>query len=480
MTQIPEIKFGTDGWRALIARDFTFETVTRVAHAVAAALHESAPDKKRMIVGHDRRFLSREFAQTVATVYANEGYEVLLAPSFLPTPALSWAAKNEPGVVGATVITASHNPAAWNGFKFKEPFGGSAHPKTTKAFETKIAELGAKSFAAPTSEDFDRAAKSGKIRTYQPLEQYLEAVKKLIDLDRIRKAKLRVGLDVMHGAASGHLASLLRSNGVEVTELHGEDNPGFRGVPPEPIEKNLMELCAAVAKNDWACGLATDGDADRLGAVDEDGSYFSTQQILSVAYWHMLQNRKKKWSIARSVSTTRMVDLVAKRAGQKCFETPVGFKFIAEKMVNGEAQIGGEESGGIGIIDHLPERDGLLTALLLLELVATAGKGLRAVYDDLCKAERPYYFTRNDIHLTVEQARSVVRRLTENPPDRWQGRPVETLSKLDGFKFYLRDGSWILIRPSGTEPIFRIYAEAESLPASEQLTAEAKKFVETI
>jgi len=473
----PSIVFGTDGWRALIAREFTFSNVGLVAHAVAETSQEKAPMLTRMIVGYDRRFLSQRFAQTVAAVYVEHGYEVLFAQQYYPTPALSWAAKFETGVAGATVITASHNPPEWNGFKFKEPFGGSATPDTTKAFEARILKLQKKEVEPPDPEAFLRALKQGKIKEFNPMAKYAEALCRQVNVDAIRKVTNTVGLDVMYGSASSHFVTILRSLGVRVEELHGDENPGFHGTAPEPIAKNLGELCANVKNNHWACGLATDGDADRLGAVDEKGDYFTTQQILSVVYWHMLVNRKKKWNIARSGSTTRMVDLLAKRAGMKSFETPVGFKYIAEKMIQGEAQIGGEESGGIGIIDHIPERDGLLTGLLLLEILGTTGKGLRTIYEKICKEERPYYFTRYDIHLTPEQAQSVIERLKSNPPQAWDNRSVENLLTLDGFKFYLKDGGWVLIRPSGTEPIFRLYAEAESIEASEKLIEKAKAFV---
>lgn len=473
------IKFGTDGWRALIARDFTFDRVALVSKAALKVIKNQNPSRNQMIVGYDRRFLSQAFAKTAACVYAQEGVEVLFAETAIPTPALSWCAKNFPKALGATVITASHNPPEWNGFKFKEAFGGSALPKTTKAFEQTIEKLSSENVKAPPLKDFERFIKKGKINVFNLLPNYLEALKALLDVDRIRKADFTVGLDTMHGAATQHYKELLESVGVKTISLHEEENPGFRGVPPEPIGKNLPELCELTKKEKWACGLATDGDADRLGAVDELGEYFSTQKILSVVYWHMLRNRNKKWSISRSASTTRMVDLIAKSAGVSCIETPVGFKFIAEKMLAGEAQIGGEESGGIGIIDHIPERDGLLTGLLLLELMATEGKGLHAVYEDLCKEQRPYQFVRLDLHVSKEIMDQSMKRLQENPPNQWDGRAVETLSQIDGFKFYLKDGSWLLIRPSGTEPIFRLYAETESMEASEKLVRVAQKFVQS-
>ncbi len=472
-----DIRFGTDGWRGLIAKDFTFQTVAFVTQGVVQTLQKRTPHLKGMIVGYDRRFLSREFAETVAIIYAQNGFEVLFAESFLPTPALSWCAKNKANMAGATVITASHNPPQWNGFKFKEPFGGSALPETTKAFEQELERV-SPNLAFPIPETFVQFAKTGKIQLFNPLEVYFNGIKKQLDAKKIQNLRAVVGLDTMHGAGSNHYQTLLESFGVKVVSLHSEDNPGFRGVPPEPIEKNLPELMSLVKKEKLTCGLATDGDADRLGAVDENGNYFTTQQILSLVYWHMLKNRGKKWSIARSSSTTRMVDLIAARFNQKCFETPVGFKYIAEKIVRGEAQIGGEESGGIGIIEHIPERDALLTGLLLLEVIATTGKGLAALYEDLCREIRPYHFVRLDLHVGQDVMGRALHRLKENPPKEWSKRIVDTLSTLDGFKFYMKDGSWLLIRPSGTEPVFRLYAETESLQESDALVKVAKQFVE--
>ncbi len=474
-----QIKFGTDGWRALIARDFTFDNVTLVSKAVVAFAQKQSPRPKRIVVGYDRRFLSRQFAETAATVCAQGGLEVLMSKDYYPTPTLSWCAKQESDCVGAIVITASHNPPEWNGFKFKEPFGGSAHPDTTAAFEKATLTLALDDPQAPSSADFSQAVTERKIKMFDPMEAYLSAVRNQIDVETIAKAKLKVGVDSMYGSGAGHYKKLLESVGVEVVELHSDCNPGFNGTPPEPIGKNLPELSQLVKREKLACGLATDGDADRLGAIDEEGEPFTTQMILSVAYWHMLTHREKRWNISRSASTTRMVDLIAERAGLKCLETPVGFKYIADLMVKGQAQIGGEESGGIGIMDHIPERDGLLTGLLLLEVMAKTGKGLKALYEQLCREYRPYYFIRHDLHVDQGVMDRAMKRLQTRTPSEWDGRTVKEVSRIDGFKFYMEDGSWILIRASGTEPIFRLYAEMESLAASQKMIDCVRKYVES-
>lgn len=471
-----KIKFGTDGWRGLIADDFTFENVALVATAVARVIKKIQPHDTTMIVGYDRRFLSPEFAKTVAYIYASEGYQVLLANCFVPTPSISWSVKNTPSCAGGTMITASHNPYEWNGFKFKEKFGGSASTEMTKKFEDELKHISTFSFSL-NSQTYDQFIKNGQIKLFNPLEKYFDAVMRVIDVDAIRKRKFKIGLDTMYGAGSVHFRKLLEKLDVELVELHASENPTFDHTPPEPVEKNLLELSKVVKEKKLDCGLATDGDADRLGAVDENGQSFSTQKVLSTVYWHMITNRKKKWNIARSTSTTKMVDLIARKNGLTCIETPVGFKNIAQEMVKGNAQIGGEESGGIGFVDHIMERDGLLTGIMLLEIIATTGKKLSEVYKQICSEIRPYEFIRLDLHVPAQTMIQAMDKLSKNTPKEWLGKKVEFLQTLDGFKFYLEDGSWLLIRPSGTEPVFRLYAEAESLEASQKLLDAAQKFV---
>lgn len=470
------IKFGTDGWRGLIADDFTFYNVALVATSVARVIKRLQPTDQVMVVGYDRRFLSPEFARIVAYVYATEGYQVLLSNCFVPTPAISWSVKNTSNCAGGTMITASHNPYDWNGFKFKEKFGGSASTETTRLFEKEMENLESFSFSL-NEQKYTQFIQNGQIKLFNVMEKYFDAVLRMVDVDLIRKQKFKVGLDTMYGAGSNHFKKLLEKLDVDLTSIHSDENPTFGHTPPEPVEKNLFELSKLVRDKKLDCGLATDGDADRLGAIDELGNSFTTQKILSTVYWHMITHRKKKWSISRSASTTKMVDLIAKKYGYQCFETPVGFKNIAQEMVKGNAQIGGEESGGIGFVDHIMERDGLLTGLMLLEIMAVTGKKLSQVYRQICSEIRPYEFIRLDLHVPAQVMISAMDRLSKNTPKEWLGKKVEFLQLIDGFKFYLEDGSWLLIRPSGTEPIFRLYAEAESLEASQFLIDAAQKFV---
>jgi phosphomannomutase len=469
------IRFGTDGWRGVIARDFTFQNLANVTTGVCRHLKETAPKQNRLTIGFDRRFLSKEFAQMVASVAAFEGFQVAITQSYTPTPVLSYQAKHADDSAGAIVITASHNPCTYNGFKFKQTFGGSALQQTTEAFERAIDQL--TDVAVPCASVYQSYVKQGKIQEVDLMPAYQKTIFDLIDTQAITDAHFQVGVDCMYGSGSTHFRAILEALGVTVVEIHAEANPGFGGIAPEPVEKNLKNLSQLVQEQMLDAGFATDGDGDRLGAIDHQGRAFTTQMILSCVYWHMLKNKGKAWNIARSVSTTKMVDLLAEKYGQTCIETPVGFKFIAEKMVEGAAHIGGEESGGVGIETYIPERDGIFTALMLLEMMAVEKKPLADIYQDLCDTIRPYQFLRVDLKVPADTMQKAMAALKENPPQAWGGRKLERLQTIDGFKFYLEDGSWVLIRPSGTEPVFRLYAEAEDLEACRALTQEAEAFV---
>lgn len=470
------IRFGTDGWRAIIAKDFTFDNLARVAYGVARYLKQKHPERKNMYVGFDRRFLSEEFAQMVASIYAFEGFDVFLTKTYCPTPVLSFKANQDPKAIGATIITASHNPPIYNGFKFKEFYGCSALQATTDGFEKAIEEV--VDFSVPCEKVFQGYLKNNKIKRVDLMDTYRTALFKHIDTQKIKKAGFRVAVDCMYGSGSMFFREILESLDIETLEIHAEENPGFCGVAPEPVEKNLKILSNIVKEHHLSCGFATDGDGDRLGAVDEHGNAFTTQMILSCVYWHWLKNKKKPWNIARSVSTTKMVDLIAEKYGQICIETPVGFKYIADQMVQGKAQIGGEESGGVGIEGYIPERDGIFTALMLLELMAFEEKSLHEIYAQICEEIRPYQFVRLDLHVENEIMVASMKRLQDNPPNQWLDREIDWIQTIDGFKFYMKDGSWLLIRPSGTEPVFRIYAEAENLQACHMLTQTAKHWIE--
>ncbi len=469
-----DIKFGTDGYRAIIAKEFTFETLTRISKGVSQYLKKSLPERKTIVVGYDRRFLSKEFAKATCATFAKEGFKVFLTNDFAPTPCLSYWAKYMENCAGAVVITASHNPPDYNGFKFKETFGGSALLATTQAFEKEIEKIENNGDDLSLFESF---LEKGVITMFDPMPQYVQKLKSLVDVDAIVSSRFNVGVDTMFGSASKHFEKLLHEFNVKTHVIHDELNPSFNQTAPEPIFKNIQELSKMVVKQKLDCGFANDGDADRLGAIDENGNYFSTQMILSSVYWHMVVNRKKQWNISRSVSTTALVDLIAHQFNLKCIETPVGFKYIAQNIVEGDAQIGGEESGGIGIVDHLPERDGFLTALLLLEFMAKSKMKLAKLYQDICRQVRPYEFERLDLKVSKDIMEKALISLKETPPKQWMNVPVKSIQVIDGFKYYLEDGSWLLIRPSGTEPLFRLYAEAQNTTMAKAMVEAAKAHV---
>ena len=471
------IQFGTDGWRGLIAKDFTFDNVALVSHAVSITMKQKLPQHKTIIIGYDRRFLSSAFAETSACVFAFHGFHVKLTSNFTPTPVVAWTVKTTPGCAGGVMITASHNEYNWNGFKFKENFGGSACIETTQAFEKMLDNLKAENFELPQTHDLNHCLRQGTIEMFSPMESYNQNMASMFDIEKIRKKNYFVAIDSMYGAGSHHTKTFFESVGVRTVEIHSDENAFFNHTPPEPIDKNLMVLSKAVKEQNTICGLATDGDADRLGAIDEHGVSFSTQKILAVTYWHMLTHKNKKWNISRSVSTTNLVDTIANEKGFSCIETPVGFKNIAQNLLSGKAQIGGEESGGIGMVDHIMDRDGLFTAMMLLDHMATTDQTLSEIYANLCKQFRSCEFIRDDLLLSTSAMNQAIAKLKSNPPPQWLGTKVRRIESMDGTKFYLEDDSWILIRRSGTEPIFRLYAESTSLDRCQLLLAEVKKFI---
>ncbi|HSC72061.1 MAG TPA: phosphoglucomutase/phosphomannomutase family protein [Candidatus Methylomirabilis sp.] len=448
------IKFGTDGWRGVIARDFTFANLDLVAQATMDHFHREGLAEKGLIIGYDRRFLSREFAEAVAEVAAGNGIQVRLADDFAPTPAISWAV-HELKAGGGIMITASHNPPAYNGFKVKESFGGSARPSTTRLLEELVTAnraAGKPVQRLPLAE----ALAKGVVTLFDPREAYLRQLSSYVDLELIRRAAIPVVVDPMYGAGSGYLPTLLPG----ITEIHGEYNPSFGGQPPEPTEDHLQELAGLVAKNGFRAGLALDGDADRIGAVDETGEFFSSHRIFTVLLRHLHERKGLSGGVVKTVSTTRMIDLLAAKFGLPLFETPIGFKHICELMLENDILMGGEESGGLGVKGHIPERDGILMGLLLLETMAMSGKGLRELLNETMDEIGHFYYQRLDLPIAQPAKESLIIRLREGGLATIAGRPVASTNFSDGFKFIFGDGSWLLIRPSGTEPVLRLYSEA--------------------
>jgi phosphomannomutase len=463
------IKFGTDGWRGVIAREFTFDNLSIVAQATMDYLQREGLAQKGLVIGYDRRFLSREFAERVAEIAAGNGIRVFLTADYTPTPAVSWAVHAR-GAGGGIMITASHNPPVYNGFKVKESYGGSARPATTKTIEEQVAVNcadGRSILATPLSE----AMASGSVEIFDANNEYYDQLRRYVDMDLITKASLRFVVDPMYGAGSGALPLLIPG----CTEIHGAYNPSFGGQPPEPTEEHLQELSATVREGGYRAGLALDGDADRIGAVDENGDFFSSHMIYTVILRHLYENKGLRGGVVKTVSTTRMIDLLARKFGLQLFETPIGFKHICELMLENDILMGGEESGGLGVKGHIPERDGILMGLLLLEAMATSGKGLRQLLNETMDEIGHFFYRRIDLQIEQAAKEKLIHKLQTETMTEIAGRAVAGTNFSDGFKFFFEDGSWLLIRPSGTEPVLRLYSEASSPADVETLLAAGRE-----
>ena len=449
-----QIKFGTDGWRGVIAKEFTFDNLSLVAQATMDYLHKEGLAGKGLVVGYDRRFLSREFAERVAEIAAGNDIQVWLTDNYAPTPAVSWAV-HERGAGAGVMITASHNPPKYNGFKVKEAFGGSARPSTTKALEEMVAQnmAGNRGVQAMPLPD---AIKGGKVSLINAREPYFRQLARYVDLDLIRKAQIPAVVDPMYGAGTGFIPELLPGT----AEIHAIDNPAFGGQAPEPIEEHLAELSSLVKSGAYKVGLALDGDADRIGAVDETGEFFSSHRIFTVLLRHLYERKGLRGDVVKTVSTTRMIDLLAEKFGLALFETPIGFKHICELMLEHDILMGGEESGGLGVKGHIPERDGILMGLLLLEAMAMSGKGLRQLLFETMDEIGHFYYRRIDAPIENAAKERLITKLKHEGIKTIASRPVAEENFKDGFKYIFADGSWLLIRPSGTEPVLRLYSEA--------------------
>jgi phosphomannomutase len=467
------IKFGTDGWRGVIAADFTFERVALVAPVAAevlAELYGEITSSRTVIVGYDRRFQAEEFAAVAAEAVQAAGFDVLLSETYAPTPAFSWAAKQH-SALGAIVMTASHNPAAYLGLKVKGYFGGSVSPEVTKKIEAKLDR------EAPAS------GTPGTLKAFNPWPGYCEGLRGMVDISRIREAieqgKVTVFADVMHGAAAGGLSQLL---GVPVREIHSQRDPLFGGCAPEPLPKYLSQLFRVIRahKRALGAGLATgfvfDGDSDRIAAVDSAGNFLSSQILIPILLEHLAKRRGLTGEVVKTVSGSDLIPKVASLYGLPVFETPIGYKYIADRMLEVPVLVGGEESGGIGYGTHIPERDALLSALYLLEAVVESGEDLGEIYSRL-QGETGFNaaYDRIDLPLASMEVRSrLLEELQKAPLPEIAGVPVVDCNPVDGYKFRLGDGSWLLIRFSGTEPVLRLYCEAANLKRVHETLAWAK------
>lgn len=465
------IHFGTDGWRAVISDTFTFANLRMVAQAIADALRagnwnngvpiKGEVDPNKVVVGFDTRFLSDRYAIDVARVLAANGFQVFLAQSDAPTPAISFAVKHL-GACGGVMITASHNAPRYNGVKLKAAYGGSALPEQCRRVEVYLNDNEARG-RGPNLMDYEVARENGLIQRFNPLIAYYDHLRSLIDFDIIADHPPRVVVDSMYGSGRGVIKGILQGTGCEVHEIRHEMNPGFGGVHPEPIGKYLNALAGAISTGLGDLGLATDGDADRIGAMDGRGNFVDPHKIMALSIRYLVEKRGWRGPVVRTVSTTRMVDRLAERYGLPVYETPVGFNYIADYMLREPVLIGGEESGGISIQGHIPEGDGIMMGLLILEMIANYQTSLDDLVENLLADVGPAHYKRTDLRLNHPVSKAVMTdRLVLQAPSHIGGEAVDGLSTIDGVKYLLHDGSWLLIRPSGTEPVLRVYAEGRS------------------
>ncbi|MHB1415337.1 MAG: phosphoglucomutase/phosphomannomutase family protein [Chloroflexota bacterium] len=455
-----EIKFGTDGWRAVIAEDYTFDNVRICAQSVASYLHDTGAAGKGFIVGYDTRFGSEHFAAAVAEVLAANGIVTHLCDRATPTPVVSYSILTEE-TAGAAMITASHNPAIWNGFKYKPEYAGSASPEVVAELEKRIGAIQRGEIKVKRSA-LNQEIDQGLVRYLDPNPSYLQHVGELVDLKKLRDAGLTVVADAMYGAGAGYFDRLLEGGETHLVTLHQERNPVFPGLErPEPIDENLHALKKAVPAESASLGLATDGDADRIGAVDENGRYINQLWMFGLLALYLLEVKKWRGPMIKSLTTTSMIDALGKQYDVPVYETAVGFKYIGPKMLEVDAIIGGEESGGFGFRNHIPERDGVLSGLFLLDLVVQLNRTPSELVKYLFDKVGPHYYDRLDLTFKAEDRQAIVDRIRKARPETISGSRVTDVVTVDGFKFMLADGSWLLIRFSGTEPIIRIYTETD-------------------
>ena len=463
------IKFGTDGWRGVIARDFTFDNVEIVTQAIADYLESQPPSRREVLIGYDARFMAGRFARCVAEVLAANGFHIELLDRPFPTPYVSFEARRRQ-LAGGIMVTASHNPPEFLGIKFKAPFGGSATPAIVQQIESYLFKT--------TPRRLNRGEAADRIHVISPNPEYLDHVKSLVGFDAIRKSKIKAVIDSMHGTGLRLLEEILQEQGVVCRTIRYNPDPLFGGVSPEPMPENLGALKIAILEDQADIGLATDGDADRLGVMDQQGRYVNTHQILCLLILHLVQKRNWTGKVVKTFSQSVLVEKICRKLGLPFEIVPIGFKNIAEVMLQEDVLIGGEESGGVGVKNHLPERDGILLNLLMLEAVAESGKSLHDMVLDLWKEYGEFHFQRNDLHVPLSFGQGLVKQLRDSPPKRYTGLFLERVETLDGTKLIFKDESWILFRQSGTEPLLRIYCEAHSEDQVERMMAEGRNLAQ--
>lgn len=463
-----KIKFGTDGWRGIIADDFTFPNVRKVTRAIASYLETAYSKDRPVLIAYDTRFLADQFAHAAAQVLADLGWTVKVTDRDCPTPVIAYNARHL-NSAGALMFTASHNPAPYCGIKYIPDYAGPATPEIT---DTIVANIEGASDELPGSNP------TGSISTFDPKPDYLEFIYTLLDVEKIRSANLKVKYDALYSTSRGYLDEVLQHSGTQLESFHDWRDVLFGGGMPEPKGEQLVELVAAVRKDHADLGLATDGDSDRFGIVDEQGTVLTPNTVLLVLARHLIKNKGKSGAIVRTVATTHLLDNFAAKYGLPIYETAVGFKYIGEKMRETTVLIGGEESGGLSVIGHIPEKDGVLADMLVAEAIAYEGKPLsQLVKEAIAEADGPLYNNRLDLHLTEAHKTAVIDAFTKNPPTEVAGIKVKEVGRKDGIKLYLEDGSWVLLRPSGTEPLVRVYLETHSPEKLAQIAQELESAI---
>jgi len=453
------IKFGTDGWRGVIAEDFTFDNVRRCAQGVADYVKESGGAERGIVIGYDNRFASEDFAAASAEVLAANGIRVWLTGHALPTPVVAFGV-TERQAAGGIAITASHNPARWNGFKLRQADGSSAPQEVIDRVEQSIhAHQGREVPRLPLG----KGRESGLVTGYDPVPAYLERVRRLVDCRAIRDAGLNIVVDPMYGVGAGYLRTLLEGGRTQLTEINPERNPAFPGINPEPIAVNLKRLAALVPEKGADVGIAHDGDADRIGIIDEHGRFLTQLQVFPLLCLYLLDVRRERGAIVKTLNSSAMLDRLAEMYQVPLHRVPVGFRYVAPVMLRENALIGGEESGGYGFRGHIPERDSVLAALYFLDYMVSTGRSPSQLLADLFNRVGPHYYHRVDVPFPAEQRPAIRDRLEKARPEAVAGTGVTQIdTRTDGYYFALADGSWLLIRFSGTEPLLRIYAESRS------------------
>ncbi len=466
------VKFGTDGWRALVGEDYTFANVRDAAQGTAEYVQEAGQASNGLVVGYDTRYISENFAAAVAEVLAANGLKVYLTESAAPTPVVSYSILDKKAG-GAIVVTSSHNPWTYNGFKYKPEYAGSASQEVVDRLEVLIEDVQTAKRTRRMS--IDDAKKQGLVQEFDPKPAYYAKVRQLVEVDGIRDAGLRIVADPIYGAGRGYFRELLAGGKTTVNEIRGERNPYFGGVNPEPIMPNVQLCCDTVKATGASLGLCTDGDSDRIGIVDDRGEFVDQLQVMGLLTLYLLEIRGWRGPIVKSLTTTSMSNRMAEKYGVEVIETPVGFKYIGPDMVRLKAMLGGEESGGFGFANHIPERDAIVAGLFIADMIVKMGKPLSEIIRYLNDSYGPSFYHRNDFHFPEDQREAIIKRLEDNPPKELDGTPVVNINRTDGFKYNLADHTWAMIRFSGTEPILRIYTETNSPERVDRMLALGKQ-----